>query len=120
LLGDAKSSLGDAESSLRDVQVPEAVRLCHGCEGKGTCNADLGRCDCALAEGGPACVHSLAPACVALAARLAPELRASVPTTCPTSRYHTDRYAGSCACLRECWDAGVELVRALTPSVPLE
>ena len=34
-----------------------------GCEARGNCNHDLGRCDCPPLTSGPACEHSVAPLC---------------------------------------------------------
>jgi hypothetical protein len=96
------------------VYLPPSPLECPGCEGKGTCNVDLGRCDCPLGMGGPTCEQPLAPACAAFAALMSPELH--LLAACPVAAPATDGYSGSCACLRECWDAGVELVRAHTPA----
>ena len=78
-----------------------------GCETHGTCNRELGRCDCPPMRSGPACEHNSMPAC-----RKQWGLELPMPPCqafAPEVWDYRD-FPPSCECLAECQAANVRVV----------
>jgi hypothetical protein len=88
----------------KEVRVLKACAA--GCEKHGTCNPELGRCDCAPFMGGDDCSRPLFAACAQSIG-----LREVAPAPCVYERDKQRMAPVSCACLQECESLGLMNVR---------
>ena len=92
------------EQPRKEVRVLKACAA--GCEEHGTCNPELGRCDCAPFMGGEDCSRPLFAACAQSIG-----LRVVAPAPCVYERDKRRMAPVSCACLQECESLGLMNVR---------
>ena len=91
LPADKVASLGTAE--------PRPCWQGEGC-GEGTCNEDLGRCDCPPFKKGPKCAKPLFPACV--------DQWGLKPPVAICGIHSQPAFPASCACVAQCHEMGLD------------
>lgn len=97
---------GSAPLEVDYTYVPASPKACAPeCSFHGTCDADLGQCQCPAGRGGLDCSQTLTPSC-----HLAGALANHMVSGCPFDLEGGGGQAVSCACLRECWGIGIDLV----------
>ncbi|KAL3907861.1 MAG: hypothetical protein SGPRY_010021 [Prymnesium sp.] len=95
------SAVHSSEPLSLPANSPPSKACAPGCELRGNCNLELGRCDCPPFMGGPACSDHLFESCSIL-----PGLREVAPAPC--LRESLSQMAPvSCECLRECERIGL-------------
>ncbi len=80
-------------------QPPPGKPCAAGCEARGTCNRELGRCDCPPLRGGEACEVRLLPSCTGLWGF---ELPIAPCHALEVEAYDFRAFPPSCECLAEC------------------